>query len=143
MFVVVALSIVSTRGAGAQSAPAMRRMPIAAHALARGEVLVADDIEFRDTTMRALVDTNQIAAGWITRRAIAAGEVLRSPAIEPPTVVTANQSVEVEWKDQNICLTLRGIATRNAFMGQRVTVRMDRGRRVEATVVAPGRVRID
>jgi len=93
--------------------------------------------------MRTPLDTNQIAPGWVTRRAIAAGEVLRSPAVEPPTVVSANQPVEIEWKDQNIRLTLRGIATRNAWMGERVSVRMEHGRRVEGTVVAPGRIRID
>jgi flagella basal body P-ring formation protein FlgA len=117
---------------------------VAAHALARGEVLSADDIELRDTaTTRAMVDTNQIVPGWVTRRAIAAGEVLRAPAVVPPVVVAANQPVEVEWQDQNIRMTVRGIAARNASMGERVTVRMEHGRRLEATVVAPGRVRID
>lgn len=124
--------------------PLTRRVAVAAHALARGEVLSADDIEIRDTTTtRAMSDTNQIVPGWVTRRAIAAGEVLRSPAVEPPMVVTANQPVEVEWQDQNIRMTVRGIAARNASMGERVSVRMEHGRRLEATVVAPGRVRID
>jgi flagella basal body P-ring formation protein FlgA len=40
-------------------------------------------------------------------------------------------------------MTVRGIAARNASMGERVSVRMEHGRRIEATVVAPGRVRID
>jgi flagella basal body P-ring formation protein FlgA len=58
-------------------------------------------------------------------------------------VVTANQPVAVEWNDQNVRVTLRGIATRNAPMGSRVGVRMESGRRLEATVVGTGRVRID
>ena len=124
--------------------PLTRRVAVAAHALARGEVLAADDIEIRDTaTTRAMSDTNQIVPGWVTRRAIAAGEVLRAPAVEPPVVVAANQPVEVEWRDQNIRMTVRGIAARNGSMGERVSVRMEHGRRIEATVVAPGRVRID
>lgn len=127
-----------------QAAPLTRRVVVAAHALSRGEVLSADDIEIRDTTgTRVTSDTNQIVPGWVTRRAIAAGEVLRSPAVEPPMVVTANQPVEVEWQDQNIRMIVRGIAARNASMGERVSVRMEHGRRIEATVVAPGRVRID
>lgn len=124
--------------------PGTRRVAVAAHALSRGEVLSADDIEFRDTTLtRAMSDTNQIVPGWVTRRAISAGEVLRSPAVEPPVVVGANQPVEIEWQDQNIRMIVHGTATRNASMGERVSVRTDTGRRIEATVVAPGRVRID
>jgi flagella basal body P-ring formation protein FlgA len=124
--------------------PGTRRVAVAAHALSRGEVLSADDIEFRDTTLtRAMSDTNQIVPGWVTRRAISAGEVLRSPAVEPPVVVGANQPVEIEWQDQNIRMIVHGTATRNASMGERVSVRTESGRRIEATVVAPGRVRID
>jgi len=91
----------------------------------------------------APIDTNDVAPGWVTRRVINAGEVLRSPAVEPPNVVTANQPVAIEWVDQNIRLTLRGTATRNAAIGSRVTVRMASGRRVDGTVVGIGRVRID
>jgi flagella basal body P-ring formation protein FlgA len=122
-----------------------RRIAVAAHQIARGATLTADDIEFRDSTMRsgAPADTNEVARGWVTRRIINAGELLRAPAVEPPNLVTANQSVEVEWNDGNIHLSLRGIATRNAPIGSRVTVRMESGRRVDGTVVAAGRVRID
>jgi flagella basal body P-ring formation protein FlgA len=51
--------------------------------------------------------------------------------------------VDVEWADQNVSLTLRGIATRNAGLGERVPVRTGFGHRVDGTVIAPGRVRID
>ncbi len=40
-------------------------------------------------------------------------------------------------------LTVRGIATRSGSLGDRITVRTELGKRVEGTVVAPGRVRID
>ena len=123
----------------------MRRVPVATHQIARGATLSADDIELRDSTMRSgvPVDTNEVAPGWVTRRVINAGEILRAPAVEPPNLVTANQPVAVEWVDQNIRLTLRGTATRNAAIGTRVTVRMDNGRRIDGTVVGAGRVRID
>ena len=133
----------------AQTPPALvgikRRVPVATHQIARGATLTADDIELRDSTMRSggTIDTSDVAPGWVTRRVINAGEILRGPAVEPPNLVTANQSVEVEWADQNIRLTLHGIATRNAPIGTRVTVRMDSGRRVDGTVVGAGRVRID
>jgi flagella basal body P-ring formation protein FlgA len=134
------LSVVAAR-ANAQ----VRRVPVATHQIARGATLTPGDIELRDSTMRsgAPIDTTGVVPGWVTRRVINAGEVLRSPAVEPPTLVTANQPVAVEWIDQNIRLTLRGTATRNAPIGSRVTVRMDSGRRLDGTVVGAGRVRID
>lgn len=118
-------------------------MAFATRAIARGAVLTANDFEYRDSTSRAPLDTNQISSGWVTRRTIAAGEVLREPAVEPPDLVSANEPVEIEWKDQNISLTMRGTATRNGALGEHVTVRTEQGKRIEATVVAAGRVRID
>lgn len=120
-----------------------RRVAVAARAIPRGAVLAADDIEYRDTTLRVATDTNAIAPGWVTRRMINAGEVLRSPAVEPPQIVTANEPVLVEWVDGNVSLTVHGTAARNGSIGERVPVRTELGKRIEGTVVAPGRVRID
>jgi flagella basal body P-ring formation protein FlgA len=121
----------------------MRSMPVALHVIARGAVLTADDFEYRDTTTHTSPDTNRIAAGWVTRRTINAGEILREPAVEPPTIVTANSPVELEWVDGNVRLTVRGTATRSGSLGERVTVRTELGKRVEGTVVGPGRIRLD
>lgn len=120
-----------------------RRAAIATRVLARGSVLSVDDFVYRDTTLRGPADTSRVDAGWVTRRTINAGEVLRAPAVEPPTIVQANQPVEIEWQDQNVRLTLRGIAGRNGALGERVSVRTELGHRIDATVVAPGRVRLD
>ena len=122
---------------------AARRVAVAAHAIARGAVLSVDDIAYRDTTLRVMTDTSEIVPGWVTRRVIAAGEVLREPAVEPPQIVTANEPVLVEWIDGNVALTIRGIAARSASLGDRIPVRTELGKRIEGTVVAPGRVRID
>lgn len=140
LLVMIAMLVVAVRAVGAQQT---RRLAVATHALARGAVLTANDFEFRDSTLRAPADSSRVAPGWTTRRTIAAGEILRSPAVEPPIVVSANQPVEVEWADRNVHLTIRGVAARNASVGERVAVRTDLGRRVEGTVVAAGRVRID
>lgn len=139
--VIAIMLLCAARLVGAQS-PA-RRVAVAAHVLARGTVLTADDITYRDSTLRASVDTNDVAPGWVTRRTINAGEVLRSPAVEPPQLVSANEPVEVEWRDGNVSLTVRGVAARSASFGERIPVRTELGRRIEGTVVAPGRVRID
>src|SRR6185312_7883526 len=113
----IALCLLSARLLSAQTTPApnaaTRRVPVATHALARGVTLTADDFELRDTSAARIigaVDSTSVAAGWVTRRTISAGEVLRAPAVEAPSVVSANTSVEVEFADKNVTLTLRGVA---------------------------------
>lgn len=145
LIAIIAIAVFTARLAGAQQpAPAPgHRVAVATRALPRGAVLSADDFEFRDTTLRVWSDTTRIAPGWVTRSAIAAGEILRTPAVEPPVIVNANTDVTVEYADTGVRLTMRGVAVRNGAMGERVQVRMDSGRRVEGTVIAPGRIRID
>ncbi|MEO7085031.1 MAG: flagellar basal body P-ring formation chaperone FlgA [Gemmatimonadaceae bacterium] len=138
--IVVAVAMVASC-AGAQAPVA--HIAVAARALPRGTVISTNDIVYKDSTVRAAGDSSRVVAGWVTRRLIAAGEPLRAPAVEPPNIVAANQSVDVEWKDQNIELTLRGTASRAGALGDRVSVRTESGRRVEGIVVGPGRVRID
>ena len=137
------LVLLSAHAGEAQTAT--HRVAVATRMLARGVTLGAGDLVYRDTALSSTfaVSTDTVGSGWVTRRVIAAGEVLRAPAVEPPAAVSANQLVAVEWVDQNIRLTLRGTATRNAPLGSRVSVRMESGRRVETTVVGAGRVRID
>ena len=120
-----------------------RRIAVAARLLPRGTVLSAEDIAYRDSTLRGPSDTSTVAVGWVTRRLIGAGEVLRAPAVERPTIVSANEPVDLEWADRNVMLTVRGVATRSAALGERIPVRTGFGHRVDGTVVAPGRVRID
>ncbi len=119
------------------------RIPIAARALARGAVLTVNDIVYRDSVVRTPTDTNHVSPGWVTRRMVAAGEVLHAPAVSPPIILQANQSVDIEWADRNVSLKVHGTATRAASMGERVTVRTDAGRRIDAVVVGPGLVRLD
>jgi flagella basal body P-ring formation protein FlgA len=142
----VALLAISTSIAHAQAPGApTQRVAVATRTLARGTVLTAGDFAFRDTTLRGggPIDTPVVGEGWVTRRLIGAGEILRMPAVERPHLVSANQPVALEWIDKNVTLILRGIATRDAAMGERIAVRTDSGRRVEATVVAPGRLRFN
>jgi len=138
----VLLLVISAGVANAQQ-PAPQRVAVATRTLPRGTVLTANDFALRDTTVRGPRDAMPAGEGWVTRRLIGVGEVLRMPSVERPHAVTANQPVELEWQDDNVKLTIRGIATRNAALGERITVRTDSGRRVEATVVAPGRLRLD
>lgn len=122
----------------AQSAP--HGTPVAAHALARGVVLVAGDIAYSDSLKPVMASA--VAAGWSTRRVIAAGEALVPPSVQPPQLVTPNEPVEVEWSEGNVRLTLRGTALRGGAEGERVYVRTDSGHRIDGVVIGEGRVRI-
>jgi flagella basal body P-ring formation protein FlgA len=142
----VALLAISAKIGHAQTtAPARgtQRVAVATRVLARGTVLTAADFAMRDTTLNFQGDTSTVTEGWVTRRLIGPGEILRMPAVERPRVINANQPVQLEWSDSNVTLVLRGIATRSAAVGERIAVRTDSGRRVEATVVAPGRLKLD
>lgn len=123
-----------------------KRVAVATRAIPRGTVLTGDDFVVRDSvvhTVSAIPDTTRVVAGWSARRSIAVGELLIEPAVEAPSVVAANTPVQVEWMDRNVTLTVRGVAARAGAIGDRVPVRTEMGRRLEATVVAPGRVRVE
>lgn len=134
-------------GAGAQSP----RVAVAAREIARGTSLSQGDIGYASpaapaTDASASVQAaapNDTLVGWTTRRLIAVGEPLKSPAVAPPILVKANAMVEVIYQDAGITITARGRATRAAALGERLTVRLDTQRKVEATVIAAGRVRVN
>jgi hypothetical protein len=72
----------------------------------RVAVLAPEDVVCRNSSIRGPIDTNGVAVGWIMRRLIGAGDVLRAPAVERPTIVSANMPVDRERADRNITLTL-------------------------------------
>lgn len=109
--------------------------PRAARALARGQTLAAADVDGPAGEAARLV-------GWTTRRVIAAGEVLRAPAVAPPAAVRAGETVAVVYAADGVTLRLNGTAAADAPLGGRVTVRVDMRRRLEGVVEAPGVVRL-
>jgi flagella basal body P-ring formation protein FlgA len=87
-----------------------------------------------------------VRAGWVARRAIAAGEPLRPPAVAPPDAVRHGQPVRVVYRESGLAITISGTAAADAPVGARVAVRVESGgraRRLEGTVVAPGLVQLD
>ena len=126
----LAIGLASARDALAQP---QTQLPRAARAMARGESLAAADIAAApgDTLAPHLV-------GWTTRRMIAAGEVLRTPAVSPPASIRAGDRVAVVYAQGGIALRLAGTAATDAPLGARVAVRVDTRRRFEGIVTAPG-----
>jgi flagella basal body P-ring formation protein FlgA len=138
-------------GAGARAqtarerAPAATPVPVAARALGRGQVLTADDIAYAPAPAHArlpIPDSRLPAPGWTTRRVIAAGEVLRAPAVAPPAAVRAGEPVALVYQAEGITLRLAGTAAADAPVGGRVPVRVDTRRRFEGVVAGPGVVRL-
>ena len=119
---------------------------VATRALAAGESLAEGDWTLRDTTIvwrwNTAPDTTRPAAGWVTRRSIAAGEVLKSPAVVPPPVVTTGAAVTAIWQDGPVRVVLSGTATNTAAIGAPVGVRIDRTRRLDGIAIAPNTVRL-
>jgi flagella basal body P-ring formation protein FlgA len=119
----------------------------AVHALQHGDTLRAEDFTLVDTVIAwhwtsVSPDTTLPRVGWIARRPIAAGEVLHTPAVNPPPVITAGSTVRVLYQDGSVHLVLTGVAVSNAAMGAPVGVRIDKNRRLDGFAVGPNTVRL-
>lgn len=120
---------------------------VATRAMARGETLQSADIAVKDTVIvwrwnGVVPDTTRAQAGWVTHRPIAAGEVLRAPAVTPPPVITTGSTVKAIWQDGPLTLVMSGVATNTAALGAPVGIRIDRTRRLDGIAVAPNTVRL-
>lgn len=123
------------------------QVAVATRFLARGDTLRDRDVAWRDTVITWRwgtlgPDTTRVSAGWVTRRPIGAGEVLRMPAVMPPPVVQAGTAVRALYQDGAVRLVLTGTATNTAALGGPVGVRVDRGRRLDGIAIAPNTVRL-
>jgi flagella basal body P-ring formation protein FlgA len=122
-------------------------LSVATRDLARGDTLAAGDFAAVDTTLvwhwtNSTPDTTQAQTGWITRRPIAKGELLRYPAVSAPPLVKAGTKVSVIYQDGPVRITLSGTATNTATLGAPVGVRVDPTRRLDGIAVAPNTVRL-
>lgn len=121
-------------------------LAVATRAIGSGESLTDNDIALRDTVITwrwaAAPDSTRPSAGWVARRAIAAGEVLRAPAVMAPPVVTSGATVTAIWQDGPVRLLLNGTATNTAAIGAPVGVRVDRTRRLDGIAIGPNTVRL-
>jgi flagellar basal body P-ring formation protein FlgA len=143
-----AASLFDAASVDAQSSGTARvRLSVATRALQRGETLQASDIAIVDTTIvwrwtTVSPDTTHAQPGWVTRRPIAAGEVLRAPAVSAPPAVNAGATVTVLYQDGPVRIRLSGVATNTATLGAPVGVRIDATRRFDGIAVAPNTVRL-
>jgi flagella basal body P-ring formation protein FlgA len=139
---------VAARTPRAMSAGSMRvSLAVASRGLQRGDTIRANDFTLVDSTITwrwsmPSADTARVQPGWVAQRAIAVGEVLRSPSVQPPAVITGGSVVKVIFRDGPVQVVLSGTAITSATLGAPVGVRIDRTRRIEGIAVAPNTVRI-
>ena len=117
-------------------------VPVATRRLPRGTVLTERDITVARVAHlgTAVSGPTNVAAGWITRRVVHAGEALRAPAVGPAPLVRAGQTVEFIYMQDGLRLTLHGVAVVSAALGDVVDVRLGAKRRVTGIVAGPARI---
>ncbi len=105
----------------------------AARDIPRGTVLTAADL-------RVAAGGSQVQPGWIARRVIKTGEVLRPPAVAPARMVRQGQTVHVLLRHEGIALSVEGQATGGGDLGDEIVVRLGPNRRIAGVISGPGQV---
>lgn len=124
----------------------MTDVHVAARRIARGTVLRAADMTIARMPARVdargvvHADTTPVIPGWIARRVIQRGEVLRPPAVAPAPLVAAGQTVQFTYQQDGLELTLDGVAPVAGSLGDTIPVRLGARRRVTGVVAGPARV---
>jgi flagellar basal body P-ring formation protein FlgA len=121
---------------------------VASHAILRGQPLASTDIELRRTIgwgAPASARTASLSAllGTEARRLLREGESVRISDVTRPPVIRAGESVTAEVVRDGVRLALLGTALQNASLGGRVSIRLDRGRRLAGIATGRNTVRLD
>jgi len=120
---------------------------VPAHDIARGTVIREGDLVYasipalraNDSIERAIADV----AGMETRRALRAGEYIRTTDLRRPVVVTKGSNVTMTFEADGLLLTAVGRATADGGEGEIITVVNPTSfRQVQAMVIAPGKVKV-
>ena len=113
-------------------------VPVAAADLARGTLLDSAAVALREhITWGGVAPGSIIPIGWITTRALRAGDPLVPPAVAAPIAVRAGEEVRAVWQRGGIRLELVARAAGTGAVGDTVAVRTVNGRRLEGVITAP------
>ena len=120
---------------------------VPARDIARGAVIAAGDLTYQAVAV-ARASTGVVrriadASGKEARRALRAGELIRTTDIKRPTLVAKGSTVTMIFEAPGMKLTAVGRALAEGGQGESITVLNPTSyRQVEATVIAPGTVRV-
>jgi len=134
-------SALAAQGAAGTSADSIE-VAVATRRLPRGTVLRAGDVSMARVVAGIASARRHTAVhpGWVTRRVIQPGEVLRPPAVAPAPLVAAGQPVQFTYQQDGLALTLDGVAPVAGSLGDTIPVRLGAHRRVTGVVAGPARV---
>jgi flagella basal body P-ring formation protein FlgA len=120
------------------------KIPIAARDLMRGAILSSTDIKWADTTLTdgSVPEAAPVAPGWVARRVIHAGEILREPGVAKPDLVSAGDPVDVIYSAPGVSIRVRGTAIGRGSKGDEVYVKLDNRRRLHGVISGPNTVRV-
>ena len=120
---------------------------VLARALARGEVVRAADITIErrpktEVANEALAPAVEVA-GLAAKRALRAGQPLRTSDLTKPEIVQRNDMVMLQFIAPGIVLTMRGQAMDGGAEGDTISVLNAQSKRtVQGVITAPGRVTV-
>lgn len=115
--------------------------PVATRHLPRGTVLSERDLTVARVVLRGPQSDLPVAiTGWVTRRAVRAGEVLRPPAIARRPLVPRGSVVDVAVRVGEVEVVTAGVVLRDGEMDDEVSIRLGPKRTVQGRVRGPGQV---
>lgn len=126
---------------------AQRNVPVLAHALARGQLVAAEDITMVDMPVDSVVDgiifdPAQIV-GKELARSLNAGSTFKLSQLRAPKVIKRGQVVTLKAGAGGLEVQIQGKALGDAAEGERVLVsNLSSGRQVEGTANADGSVTV-
>lgn len=116
------------------------------HGLTAGQVIGTDDVEARPQSSATLpydyVTDPANVVGLKARRALPAGTVLSSAALDRPAIVARGAIVTLVSGTGGIQVKSNGVALEPGRVRERVRVRSESGRVVEGVVESTGEVRV-
>lgn len=121
---------------------------VAARRLHRGSAVACSDFSLqqraiRPTSAPALAVPCELAPGAVALRELAVGDLVRSADVGAAPAVMAGSAVRLLLQAPGIHVTARAIALADAWVGDRVEVRLDRPARTFKTrVTGPGSVQL-
>jgi flagella basal body P-ring formation protein FlgA len=120
------------------------RIPVAARDIMRGTILSSSDIKWADTTLSdgSVPEAASVSPGWIARRVIHVGEILREPGVVKPDLISAGDVVDVVYSTPGVAIKMRGTAIGRGHKGDEVYVKLDNRRRLRGIIAGPHTVRV-
>ncbi len=120
-------------------------VPVLIHAVRRGAVITAHDVEVRNVAVRRIDSSTVLETvdlvGMAALRTLRAGQPIRARDLEQPQIVRRNATVTVEHKGPGLVLTVRATAMQSGALGDIINIRNRTSNRIiQGKIIGPERV---